>query len=239
MTTLLDDLQTEAHVWYCNPQAIQQEEKLAAYRSVLSEQEMERYRRFHFDKDRQSYLVSHALLRHALSQYLEIPASEWKFTEERDGKPYLLLSAGMPDISFNLTHTEGLSACIISLDRACGIDAENINRKSDHQAVAERMFAPQELASLSGDARLNFYHYWTLREAYVKALGTGLSGSSKDFYFDIGIDDMNAVVRHSDERQAETVSWLFRLYQPTSDHILSVSVESDAAVEVRCRELSF
>lgn len=240
MKSLLDDLKKEVHVWYCEPQEVQEEDKLAAYRSVLCAQEQERYRKFHFDKDRHSYLVSHALVRHALSQYLDIQASEWTFTRNENGKPILVLPPGMPAISFNLTHTEGLSACIITLDRTCGIDAENTDRKSDHEAVAKRMFAQEELALLGKeDVQWTFFHYWTLREAYLKALGTGLSGSSKDFYFDISADGMSAEIQYRDGQQADDTGWQLRIYEPTPEHVLAVACESDQPVDVRLRELTF
>ena len=235
MKSLLDELKKEVHVWYCNPRMIQDESKLTAYRSVLSDQEVEQYQRFLFDKDRHSYLVSHALLRHSLSRYAEVPASQWRFTKNEHGKPALILPAGMPAISFNLTHTDGLSACVISVDLACGIDAENINRKNRLQAVANRMFADEELSRLDkDDIQQNFFYYWTLREAYVKALGSGLSGSSKDFYFDLSQEEMSAEVHHRG-RQVNN-SWRFWLFEPTPEHVLSVACKSDNAVAVRLRE---
>jgi 4'-phosphopantetheinyl transferase len=236
MKSLLDELKNEVHVWYCNPRVIQDESKLAAYKSVLSDQEVEQYQRYLFDKDRHSYLVSHALLRHSLSHYAEVPASQWRFTKNEHGKPALILPDCMPAISFNLTHTDGLSACVVALDLACGIDAENINRKNALQAVANRMFADEELSLLDKeDIQQSFFYYWTLREAYVKALGTGLSGSSKDFYFDVSQEGMNAEVHHRD-RQVDS-GWRFRLFQPTPEHVLSVACKSDNPVEVRLREL--
>jgi 4'-phosphopantetheinyl transferase len=165
-----------------------------------------------------------------------VSASQWRFTKNEHGKPALILPDCMPAISFNLTHTDGLSACVVALDLACGIDAENINRKNALQAVANRMFADEELSLLDKeDIQQSFFYYWTLREAYVKALGTGLSGSSKDFYFDVSQEGMNAEVHHRD-RQVDS-GWRFRLFQPTPEHVLSVACKSDNPVEVRLREL--
>ena len=238
MKSMLDDLKSEVHVWYCNPRVIQDESKLMAYQSVLSDQEVQQYQRYHFDKDRHSYLVSHALLRHSLSRYADVPASAWQFTKNEHGKPALILQAGMPAIKFNLTHTDGLTACVVALDLACGIDAENINRKNRLQAVANRMFADEELKRLSeDDIQKNFFYYWTLRESYVKALGTGLSGSSKNFYFDIAQQGMSAVVQHRDRQQLVDNSWCFRLFEPTPEHVLSVACNSVNPVAVRLREL--
>jgi 4'-phosphopantetheinyl transferase len=158
----------------------------------LSTQEIERYERFNFDKDRHNYLVSHALLRHALSKYSAvITPSQWQFSSNAHGKPELQQSVtpdtDAPVIRFNLTHTDGLCACVVTLNKTCGIDAENIHRQNNLAAVARRMFADEELKMLhqSADEKQQFFNFWTLREAYVKALGTGLAGSSKDYYFSL------------------------------------------------------
>jgi 4'-phosphopantetheinyl transferase len=121
---------------------------------------------------------------------------------------------------------------------ACGIDAENINRANRLQAVANRMFADEELKRLGeDDIQKNFFYYWTLRESYVKALGTGLSGSSKEFYFDIVQQGTSAVVQHRDRQRLVDDSWCFRLFEPTPEHVLSVACNSVDPVEVRLREL--
>ena len=238
MTKLIDELKTQVHVWYCDPRTIQDESKLAAYESVLSEREVQQYRRFQFDKDRHSYLVSHALLRYSLSQYADVNASKWRFSRNEHGKPELISPHNMQGIHFNLTHTEGLSACVVTLEKPCGIDAENKNRNNKLEAVASRMFADEECRQLNkNEIEQMFFCYWTLREAYVKALGTGLSGSSKEFYFDINIDEMKAVVHHRNRQQAVDDNWRFRLYEPTAEHVLSVAFKSDNPAEVKLREL--
>jgi 4'-phosphopantetheinyl transferase len=236
-TDLFDRLQTQVHAWFCFPESVQDETRLAEYRSVLSAQEVERYQRFNFDKDKHSYLVSHALLRHALSKYIDREESQWQFTSNEHGRPELLMQPGIPDIKFNLTHTDGLCACIITLGKACGIDAENIHRKNRLDAVARRMFADEELAQLDdGSLQQNFYYFWTLREAYVKALGTGLAGSSKEFYFDLNGDDLKAVLHHKKNQRSEA-DWQFGLYQPSNNHVLSVAVESPEPIQFQLAEL--
>ena len=238
MTQLIDELKTQVHVWYCDPREIQDASKLTAYESVLSEREVQQYRRFHFDKDRHSYLVSHALLRYSLSQYADVDASKWEFSRNEHGKPELISPPGMQAIHFNLTHTEGLSACVVTLEKPCGIDAENKNRNNKLDAVASRMFADEECRQLNeNELEQTFFYYWTLREAYVKALGIGLSGSSREYYFDIDMDEMKAVIHHRNRQQAVDDYWQFGLYEPTTEHVLSVAFESDSPAEVKLREL--
>lgn len=235
-TDLYDRLHTQAHVWFCLPSLIRDEQKLAEYKAVLSTQEIERYQRFRFDKDRHSYLVAHALLRYALSKYAALPASRWQFDIGEHGKP-ALQSPVLPDLYFNLTHTEDLSACVISSGRRCGIDAENIQRKNKLIAVAGRMFAEEELAQLDEkDIDRQFYYFWTLREAYLKALGTGLAGSSKDFYFEVEPRELSVVMHRRNNLSGDIKSWQFGLYEPTPSHVLAVGVESSGDVQVVMNE---
>jgi len=236
-TSLFDHLRTEVHVWFCNPSTMQDEATLSDYKSVLSKQEVAQYQRFHFDKDRHDYLVSHALLRYALSKYAELPASRWQFTRDENGKPELASPSAVSGLCFNLTHTDGLSACIITSNRRCGIDAENIHRKNRLNAVARRMFAEEEQVQLDvKNMQPQFYYFWTLREAFVKALGTGLAGSSKEFYFDVDMKDLRVVMHHRGISSAENRRWHFRLHQLTPEHVLALGFESHDDVRVVMNE---
>jgi len=232
-TKLYDQLRSEAHVWFCDPLLMRDEEKVTQYKAVLSKQEVEQYHRFHFDKDRHSYLVSHALLRYSLSKYVDVPASQWQFVSGEHGKPELTPSSAASDLCFNLTHTGGLSACVVTLSRRCGIDAENIHRKNKLNAVAQRMFADEELAQLDEkNIASQFYYFWTLREAYIKALGTGLAGSSKEFYFDVDVNNLSVVMHHKNKPLIDTKNWRFELHLPTLKHVLAVGVESSDDVQL-------
>ncbi len=237
ITELYDRLQSQVHVWFCQPSLIHDAQKLAEYEAVLSSQETERYQRFRFDKDRRGYLVAHALLRYALSKYAGLPASQWQFDIGAHGKP-ALQSSVLPDLRFNLTHTEGLSACVISSGRRCGIDVENVHRKNKLDAVARRMFAEEELAQLDEkNIETQFYAFWTLREAYLKALGTGLAGSSKDFYFDVKQCEQGVELHHRNVLSGDAKNWQFRLFEPTPVHVLAVGVESNDDVQIVMNEL--
>lgn len=99
------------------------------------------------------------------------------------------------------------------------------------------MFAEEELAQLDfKHMEPQFYYFWTLREAFVKALGTGLAGSSKEFYFDVNMKSLAAVMHHRGISSAENRRWHFRLRQPTPEHVLALGFESNDAVRVVMNE---
>ena len=231
---LLESLAHEAHVWYCNPRAITDSGRLADYQAVLSDDERTQFQRFHFKNDQHNYLVSHALLRKALSLYVEIRPDEWVFETGAHGKPGLNMELASVPLQFNLTHTDDLCACVITRDISCGIDVEQIARNNKLIPIAERMFAEVEQATLKNksetEQRQAFFAYWTLREAYVKALGSGLSGSSKSFHFKIaGFDTGNcasAVIRFDDIKQPGADEWQFEIFQAENQHVMATALHS-------------
>lgn len=223
-------LMNEVHLWWCDPESISNEETLSRYRSVLSGQEAERYQRLLHEKDKHSYLVSHAMLRYALSQYCSTAPADWQFTAGEYGKPQLAQLSAATDLQFNLTHTEKLSACVVTSNKKCGIDAEYIRRGKRLDQVAKRMFAKQEQETIArgGDTTL-FFDYWTLHEAYVKALGTGLAGSTDQYYFSIEEHDAHI---HYFQPSLKQNNWYFKLFEPTPKHRLAIAIESVEPVEL-------
>ena len=231
---LLNDLENEIHIWFCCPEEIMDKAKLDIYLAMLSAEEKARYQRFHYEKDRHSYLISHALLRTVLSKYCDVLPQQWSFTVNEHGKPALASLLDYPPLHFNLSHTDGLSACIVSLNNECGIDVENKQRQNRLLAIAERMFAEAELATMrdvtDDEMRNKFFDYWTLREAYVKALGSGLSGSSKKFYFDVAEStglQRSAKLSFIDECNESMAAWQFCLLAPSSNHVAALAYCSE------------
>ena len=234
--SLIERLENETHVWFCFPDEITDKVILDEYLSILSNEEREKYQRFHFKKDSHSYLVSHALVRKVLSRYCNVQPESWGFSFNQHGKPEIISSIECPNIKFNLSHADGVSACVVSLDDDCGVDVENIHRKNKLHTVAERMFAAEEtkvmLACDDSKMQKKFFDFWTLREAYVKALGTGLGGSSKTFYFTIEAaseDESAENIRSANinfvaSKNKIDMAWHFFLLAPSSEYVASVAV---------------
>ena len=155
----------------------------------LSPDERARYARFRFARDQRDYAAAHALLRTSLSRYADVAPGSWQFREAPGGKPSLVLGDGMPPLSFNLSHTHGLVACAIASGSDVGIDVESVDRDVG-DGVAERFFSESENADLRQCASeplraRRFIELWTLKEAYVKAIGKGLSHPLDSIVFDV------------------------------------------------------
>jgi len=236
-----ESLQQQVHVWYCNPQAIFDPDRLEQYLVLLSEDERKQQRNFHFKKDQRSYLVSHALVRNALSLYADIPPQDWVFCSGARGKPKIEYPSAT-SLRFNLTHTADLCACVVTRDIRCGIDAEYTPRENKLLPIARRMFSDIELETLKNktedEVRQNFFYYWTLREAYVKAKGTGLGGSSKTFHFKVAehvavVEHKSANIEFTDKKQSNLAAqWQFEIFQPDMDHVMSVALKSEGADKI-------
>ncbi|AMS13090.1 hypothetical protein A3218_01680 [Pseudomonas chlororaphis] len=179
----------DIHVWSVRDEEIGDEGLLALYRSWLSVEETERMGRFMFARHRHQYLVTRALLRSTLSLYAPwVAPQQWVFASNAWGKPAVVAPA-VP-MAFNLSHTEGRVVLALTLESSVGIDVESRHRAVDLE-LAERFFSPHEVRHLSGLAEAErasaFITFWTLKEAYIKACGQGLSIPLDSFSFSLAV----------------------------------------------------
>jgi 4'-phosphopantetheinyl transferase len=171
----------EIHLWLVatdRPLSAGRERALLA---ELAPDERERYGRFHFERDRRQYLLARALLRRALSCYMSHPAGSWRFVTNPYGKPALAEQGPQ----FNLSHADGLVVCALSDGVRLGVDVEHCDRPVDWQRLAGPCLAVEERLWLArqpeAQHRAAFLQLWTLKEAYAKALGYGLSVLPESF----------------------------------------------------------
>jgi 4'-phosphopantetheinyl transferase len=200
---------------------------------LLSAAERSRFDRFSRDVDRLGYALAHALLRNTLSSLIGSEPGALTFEADAYGKPRLSATA---EVSFSLSHTNGLVACAVARGRELGIDAEAIDRRIDVQGVANRYFNETEagyIARGEGEKRLErFFEVWTLKEAFLKATGRGMSQSLDSISFDL---EENETIRYSLPPDTTDSSWQFAVFRPTTRHLLAVGTPwlgSPAAITV-------
>lgn len=135
-------------------------------------EELDRCRRLVFEHHRRRQLVACALLRQLLSIHLQRPAEQLRWQKAAHGKPYLADGS----CHFNLTHSENVAALAVA-SQELGLDVEDRTRRVEYFALGKRFFAPAEALELERSAhpREFFFEIWTAKEAYIKALGDGLS----------------------------------------------------------------
>lgn len=166
---------SEVHVWSSSLDI--SDAYLDVFRRVLSEDELERANRFHFEKDRKHFVASRGILRFLLGAYAEIPPAQIRFVYGDKGKPFL---SGTPShLRFNVSHSHGRALWGFTKHRRFGIDLEYTQREVDIDAVAQRFFSAKEWHAMKGlpfeERKTCFFNCWTRKEAFVKALGDGLT----------------------------------------------------------------
>lgn len=137
----------------------------------LSPDEEARAARFVYPRHATAFRAARAGLRIAMAQYLGCPPGDLVFGYAPEGKPLIV---GGP--SFNLSHSGGWAALAVTETARLGVDIEA--HRPVEPAIADRYFSPAEIAALSPlsglDWQTAFFRVWTRKEAFVKALGTGL-----------------------------------------------------------------
>jgi 4'-phosphopantetheinyl transferase len=164
----------EVHVWQVPLD--QREEEIARFEGLLAHDELERAGRFRFFRDRRRFVVARGALRTLLGRYLQVPDWQVDFEYEPKGKPRL---GGRSGPFFNVSHSGELALMAFSSSTPLGVDVELLRDMDDTSAIVKRFFSPAETArwtSLPAGIRTRaFFDCWTRKEAYIKAVGEGLS----------------------------------------------------------------
>jgi 4'-phosphopantetheinyl transferase len=227
MNSSLD--RNEAHLWLVEPDRIDRPELLRAYERILTKDELERRDRFRFSEHRHLFLVSHALVRTVLSKYADVAPEQWRFVTNEHGRPEIAEPSSAPPLKFNLSHTKGLAACLVTLDREAGVDVENCGRKGDLLRVADRFFSASEVRNLRAlpahQQWRRFFCYWTLKESYIKAKGKGLAIPLGQFSFDLDRTDGSGIRISFDPRlKDDPEGWRFFLFSFGTEHTVAAGL---------------
>ena len=175
----------EAHLHLVDDVAIADPELLERYAAWLNPHEAARRQQFRFARHRHQYLVARALVRETLSLYCPgITPADWCFSLNAYGRPGLP-STPACDIDFNLSHTDGRMVLAVCRAPSPGVDIERVDRPEIDLEDLIPFLSATEATGLRGLAepmrRRRFYDLWTLKEAYIKASGRGLSIPLRDF----------------------------------------------------------
>lgn len=155
----------------------------AAARALLSARERKRADRFVYDRHRRRYTVAQAHLRRVLGQLTGMPPETVRFHYEDKGKPFL---PGGP--SFNQSHSEDRLMIAVAGSGRLGVDIEERRTVRLMLGIADKNFARDEAARLhaapADERRRLFFRIWTRKEAFLKALGVGLTHPLRSFSVD-------------------------------------------------------
>jgi 4'-phosphopantetheinyl transferase len=171
----------DVHVWHAELTNTEDERN---FEPLLSPDEKERAARFRFQEHRRRFVIARGLLRQVLAAYADVQPQALTFTYSEMGKPELSTLHGS-SVGFNVSHSGDIAAFGFALGRRIGVDVECIRHDVDVDEIPRRFFSQleqQTLAALEGREKIQgFFNCWTRKEAYVKAVGSGLSLPLRDF----------------------------------------------------------
>jgi 4'-phosphopantetheinyl transferase len=220
------------HVWAwdyeCSGNGLKQ------YVALLSAEECLRIQRFHFERDRTRFAVSHGVLRILLGQYVGQHPKSISFNQNEFGKPHLAPSATYSEIAFNLSHTSNVALLAIAAGLRVGVDVEEV--RPIEPGLVERYFSAQEQASLKaldGSGWLEgFYNCWTRKEAILKGEGSGLQVRLDAFDVSLNPSDQASVLGVRPDA-GFTSSWNLIELQPAHGFIGALASNA-APAKVNC-----
>jgi 4'-phosphopantetheinyl transferase len=220
----------EVHVWLFDLDDLGQ--GLPVWEQLLSEDEIWRSKRYHFEQDRQRFVARRGLLRQLLGHYCGTAPEEITYRTNQFGK----LSMSSQPVHFNLSASQNRVAFAFTLGKEVGVDIEQVRLLPELDRMAEHWFSPAErvsLFALSPEMQLDaFYHVWTQKEAFIKAHGEGLSLPLQDFSVSVDPDLPGRLLSIRDDAEEVSV-WKMDTGAPVSGWRIAVCFQTESEQEIR------
>lgn len=203
-------------------------------------EEHERARRYRFDADRHRHLAGRALVRVLLSSHFDCPPREIVIVEGSHGKPRMKMRGAEMVPDFNIAHSGDVIVAVLGGDQGVGVDVESQNRDANVEELARRVLSENEQEwwqSLpASDRSALFFHVWTCKEAFLKALGKGLQRPPQtiECTFEennvVGLDDAQGYSPSSTEASAS--QWSVQSFRAADEVAGAVVFPSSSSAPV-------
>ena len=214
----------DVHVWRVDLE--QAEDVVQKFRGTLEEDELFRADRFHFEKDRRAFTVSRGFLRHVIGRYLETKPEAVRFSYGPYGKPGLDGVHKSSVLRFNMSHSRAVGLVAVTETKELGVDVEYIRADFASEDIARRFFSPREVEAfnaLATEQRVAaFFRCWTRKEAYIKAVGLGLSQPLDGFDVTLAPDAPPTLLRTD---QDDASRWSLSDIEVDKDYAAALVVE--------------
>jgi 4'-phosphopantetheinyl transferase len=207
-------------------------ERIDELASWLSDDEWQRARRFHLERDRRRFVAGRGTLREILTALLGINPRSLAFSYGEFGKPQIAAPAAARSLHFNLAHSDSIAVCAIA-KHELGVDVERIRAMDDAEQIASRFFSPRErrclLALPTEQRREAFFNCWTRKEAYLKAIGSGLSDCLDQIEVSLAPGEAAALLGVPKDSQA----WRLHSLSPAAEFVGALAVHREDS-RVKC-----
>jgi len=205
----------------------------------LRDDEQSRFARYRADSDRLNFLLGRVMARRLVGRALGVAPTDWQWGQGSHGRPEIETPA--TPLQFNLAHSSRLVACALAMNREVGVDVEDSQRAATDPAIVARFCSPDEAAAIrvgEPEWRERFLAIWTLKEAYLKARGLGISVHLSDISFSVGAIDGDQSANGPDVqvRFLNTLAdadphWTFRLVRAGPRYLLAVAAATPDGVQ--------
>lgn len=226
-------------MWHASARAACDSAAGPGLQRLLSAEERNRAERFHFEANRQEYIVGRGLLRLVLASQLQVAPHELMFEAGPFGKPELRWPQTARRVRFNVSHSADAVVAAFSVDAAVGVDVEAADRIVSQDVIAQA-FTAEEIEQFSvlppRERPAAIMRQWTLKEAYLKARGAGLNLPLLAFSFakDRG---GQPEVRFSPAIPDDPARWTFFQTELTGGHLAAVALHSPAGLSIEIHDL--
>ena len=147
---------------------------LGAALKEISEQRREQALKFKYEQGQRLCVLAYQLLKQGLQKAYGITENP-VFVYNEHGKPSIV---GHPEIYFNLSHCKEAAVCVIS-DKPVGVDVESIREYKESLVNYTMNDEEVSLIKSANNPAAAFIRLWTMKEATMKLIGTGISNDMK------------------------------------------------------------
>ena len=216
----------EVHVWRANLD--QPTSHLQRFREILAPDELDRVERYYFPVDQHRFIAARGSLRSILSNYMNLEPSQIHFRYNPHGKPELVSDSSETCLRFNLAHSNGVALYAVARGQRVGVDIEYIRADVSLDQIARHCFSTQEYSTfceLPAFFQLEaFYRCWTRKEAYIKAIGQGITFPLRMFDVSLMPSEPALLLGNQVDPQ-EVFRWSLRELTPAPGYAAAVAVE--------------
>lgn len=212
----------DVRAWFATTAVVDDPARRARALDWLNDAERARFARFRHDVDRHMFLLGRVMARSVVGRLTGLPPAEWPWREGPHGRPEIARED--TDLQFNIAHSAGVVVVAAAHGREVGVDVEDLERAATDLEIVARYCAPAEVTDITASGpegwRTRFLHYWTLKEAYLKARGLGISVPLAEIEF--ALTDPPCV-RFLGSLAGTDTRWAFHIDRVSPRHLAAVA----------------
>lgn len=152
------------------------------FEGYLDKADTGQIKKLKFEYLKKRAIITKGLLRLLIGNYLNLNPAELVFAYNEFGKPFI--NDNLNELQFNISHSDDMAVFAFSRSGEIGADIEKVKVIDDMQGVMNICFTGYEkdwFNDINAESRVeSFYKVWTIKEAFIKAIGRGFSFDPKD-----------------------------------------------------------